>query len=674
MKVQGSLFNQRILFTVLFIFGVGVFALDSEPLKEPTSIIPEKRTFQLSSKINPCDDFHGYVCSDVEKGFKLRDDRSAHTFAFDDSDERILEIKKTFFKNINNEKKLSKRSLQMKDYYQACMNEKNAADEERKLVQQLKSDILKIKTIQDYIDLNKKNMMNEKWSFIGYEITPNIDNPLIYDITFDIGFMFLPEHSYYENKELTEAFAQLIAEFFKTIYPEEDTQKLLERARAVIAFENRFKETYPMPAAFRQRYTQPRYVDRQKYLEKTKTFGLDDFFKKYVPKKTLVRDFIPESIEFAMKELKSENLQVLKDMYVYRNARGFMDDAYPELYKKRMEFSHKYLGGSLTRPERQERCTMSVMGAFNRELDLEILPRLFPSFPEDKMKQVAQKIRESILAGIENNQWLSPESKKGALEKIKNAKLQLIQPKTDKEWDFKPIQKYSSTHPFQNSKLLTELGHKRSLEKLRKGVNQEAWGMGPLTVNAYYSPDKNKFVLPIGILQYPFFVPEGDIVENLGAVGSVIGHELGHAIDDEGSKFNASGQLKQWMSEADVMTFRKKGEKMIQQFSKIGHNGQLTLGENVADLVGLTFGYRAAFPDGKGSLDDKKKFYISYARLWCGVVREKTKEMWLKTDPHSLGSARINEQMKHQAGFQEAFQCKSKNKLYLPESERVQIW
>jgi putative endopeptidase len=222
------------------------------------------------------------------------------------------------------------------------------------------------------------------------------------------------------------------------------------------------------------------------------------------------------------------------------------------------------------------------------------------------------------------------------------------------------------------------LSHKRTLDKLRKGVNIHAWGMGPLTVNAYYDPTKNKFVMPIGILQYPFFVPEGDIIENLGAVGAVVGHELGHAIDDEGSKFNAEGKLKQWMTDDDVKKFKLRGEKMAEQFSKIGHNGQLTLGENVADLVGLTFAYNAAFPANlsikKENTEDKRKFFVAYARLWCDVMRDKRKEMQLKTDPHSLGYARINEQMKHQSGFQEAYSCKKGDKLYLDPKERIQIW
>jgi len=674
-------FSRVTFLIVLFLSPLALNAQEQSTQKQsessqvgPSSAIPDKREFPLSQSVNPCDDFHAYVCDQALSGFKLRDDRSMHTFAFNDSSERILEKKKSFFLNIDSEKKLAPRALQMKDYYKACMNEKSSVKEEKQLVTDLKKDIAQVKTLKDFIELNIKNMTNEKWSFIGYDITPNIDNPKIYDITFDLGLMFLPEHSYYDNAELLVGFRDLMADFFNTIYPEGNKEDHLKRAQAIIDFEKKFKDSYPYPAEFRQRYTQPRYVTREEFFKRTDAIGLEKFFNQYIPKSTLIRDFIPESFAFVRKELTPANLQVLKDMYVYRSARGFMDDAYPELYKKRMEFSHKFLGGPLTRPERQERCTMSVMGAFGRELDQEMLPRLFPNFPKEKMVLVAQKVRQSILDGIRANTWLSEESKKGALAKIEKAKLQIIQPMTDKEWDFKPIQKYSSDRPYENGKRLALLIQKRTFEKLRKGVNQDAWGMGPLTVNAYYSPDMNKFVMPIGILQYPFFVPEGDVTENLGAVGSIVSHELGHAIDDEGSKFDSDGKLKQWMTEEDVKKFQARGQKMVNQFNKIGHNGELTLGENVADLVGLSFSYNAAFPQGKGAIEDKKKFFVAYARVWCGTMREKTREMLLKTDPHSLGEARINEQVKHQPGFYEAYQCTRKNKLYLPESERIQIW
>ncbi|AZZ37519.1 M13 family peptidase [Bdellovibrio sp. qaytius] len=676
MKIKSSTIGIGVILSALTIIPIAYAANTNEHAKDvvPSSEIPEKREYPLNDKANPCDDFHKYVCSNVEASFKLREDRSAHYFAFEDSDERLLEKKKTFFKNINDEKKLSPRSLQMKQYYMACMNEASSAAEEKELVAGLRTDLDKLKSIEDYIKFNKENMLNEKWGFVGYDLGPNIDDPKIYDLMFDLNVMFLPEHSYYDNKELMTAYRDLVTEFFMAVYPEGNKDEFKKRAQAMIDFETRFKATYPMPAEFRKRWTEPRYVTREEFLKRTSAIGLDDFISKNIPKKTLIRDFIPESFEFMQKELKNENLQVLKDMYFFRSARGYMDDAYPELFKKRMEFSHKFLGGAPSRPDRQERCTTSVMGSFNRELDLEMLPRLFPHFPKEKMRTVAEGVRKSIIDGLKANSWLSAQGKKGAIAKIERAKLQLIQPYTDKEWDFKAIQKYSEDKPYYNGKLLALQGHAKNLKRFKEGVNQDAWGMGPLTVNAYYSADKNKFVMPIGILQYPFFVPEGDVIENLGAVGAVVAHELGHAIDDEGSKFDDKGRLKQWMTDADVNTFKERGQRMVEQFNKIGHNGELTLGENTADLVGLTFAYKAAFPKGVGSVEDKKKFFVAFGRLWCGVARDKMKEMLLKTDPHSLGYARINEQVKHQPGFAEAFSCKENNKLFLNEKDRIQIW
>jgi putative endopeptidase len=643
-----------------------------------SSEIPEKRSFDLDLTINPCDDFHAYVCSKAENSFQLREDRSSHIFAFSDSSERILESKKSFFKNIDSEKKLKPRTEQMRAFYKACMNESVSIVEEKRLVGELMKEVDQIKSIDQFIELNTKNLVEPKWSVIGFSIDANIDNPLIYDVYFDLNIMYLPEHSYYENADLLAAYNQLIVEFFKELKIPGTDKELAARAQAMIDYEKAFVKTYPYPAEFRQRWTQPRQVTRDDFFKLVLPFDFKPFFAKNIPKNTKIRDFIPESWNFFTANSRSEDLAVLKDMYIFRNARTYMDDAYPELYKKRQAFAHKFLGGSPVRPDRQERCTSSVMGSFNRELDMELQSRLFPHFPEQKMRVVAEKIRKSILQGLKENSWLSPEGKKMALEKIRTAKLQLISPKTAKEWDFKPIAKYSETSSYENSLKLHEIGMKRVFEKLRSGVNQQAWGMGPLTVNAYYSPDKNKFVMPIGILQFPFFAADGDVIENLGAVGAVVGHELGHSIDDQGSKFDSGGRLKQWMTDADLKNFSSRSLKMIEQFNKIGHNGQLTLGENVGDLVGLTFAYNAAFPADLKSKEDqtenKKKFFTAYARVWCGVMRDKTIERQLKTDPHSLGYARINEQVKHQRGFQEAYKCNSQNKLFLAPDDQIKIW
>ncbi len=257
---------------------------------------------------------------------------------------------------------------------------------------------------------------------------------------------------------------------------------------------------------------------------------------------------------------------------------------------------------------------------------------------------------------------------------MSKAKLQLVKPRNDEEWYFNPEVAYDPKKPLENMVKLDEALTERMFKELPEPRNRNRWGMGPLTVNAYYSPPDNKFVMPIGILQYPFYDPNLPVEVNLGAVGAVIGHELGHGIDDQGAKYDAEGKLRQWMSDTDIKNFQKRGRNFIEQFNKIGHNGELTLGENIGDLTGVTFAYNAAFPAGKGKVEDKQKFFLQYARVWCGVELPKYSERLLKVDPHSRGWARVNQQVKNQKAFAEAFSCKKGDAMVLPDDQIVRIW
>jgi len=260
---------------------------------------------------------------------------------------------------------------------------------------------------------------------------------------------------------------------------------------------------------------------------------------------------------------------------------------------------------------------------------------------------------------------------------MQSAKLQLVKPMTDEEWDFNPPADYSPTKPYENQRLLRHNLIRKKLNELKTKRNRDRWDMGPLTVNAYYSPPDNKFVMPIGILQYPFYDPALPDETNLGAVGAVMGHELGHGIDDKGSLYDYKGRLIQWLTNKDLKEFHRRGGKLVDQFNAAGFNGELTLGENIGDLTGVTFAYHAAFPktaDASQNLEGKRNFFLEYGRLWCTVMRPKFKELLLKVDSHSAGPARVNEQVKHQDGFAEAYSCKPGDKLYLPPGERVRIW
>ena len=642
--------------------------------KGPSSEIPDKREFPLSTTANPCDDFHKYVCENVEASFKLRPDRSSHTFAFADSRERILNIKKKFMSELPTRQGLDERGAQLRDFYMACMDKKDRAVAEKSEVKKLQKDLNSIESAEDLITYaNNQTPRGMMSPFVMMGGNNNLDNPKKVDIFLGSRLMNLPDHKYYEQADLMADYKKLLVSFFKNIDPKIKAADAEKRAQGLIDMEKEYIKTYPVASVRRERWSERHISTQEEILKKYPNLKLDMLMKK-APKDAVVSTPIPESFVFLNDEITKRPLQTWKDVILVRNLSDIMDDAYPKFFQQNFDFEKKYFGGPETRPDRQERCTDLTEDHFPKEVDSILIDQVFPNFDEKKVQAVAEDIRASIIKGLENNKWLTSDGRKGAIAKIKTARLQLVKPHTDKEWDFMPIRKYTKTDAIVNMKLFREAAFAKTVKELGEPANLDAWGMGPLTVNAYYSQAENKFVLPMGILQYPFYDKDGSVIENLGAVGAVTGHELGHSIDDNGAKYDNEGRLKQWMAEKDIDNFNSRQARLVKQFNEAGHDGKLTLGENTADLVGVTFAYNAAFPGGKGSVEDKKKFFVAYGRVWCTVIRPDYDKLMRKVDPHSAGWARINEQVKQQPAFAETFQCKAGDKMTLPDSERVQIW
>ncbi len=646
-----------------------VFVSGFASKKKASSAIPEKRDFPVNQSLSPCQNFFNYACSEAISGFELREDRSRHIFSFSDSHERVLEAKKKFLLSLPEKKELSPRAQTLSHVFQACMNEKSSAAEEKERVGQLLSEVASIQTHEEFQKFLFHKMQNAEFSFVDWGATSNLDDSDWDDVYFLADLQTLPEKTYYEKPEVLADLQALAQAMFEAA----GLHGAPERAKAVVAFEKEFSKSYPAPAEMRELFNTKSSTTREKVLKEYPAFQMAGFFEK-LPKRTRLKNLTPQNYAWVNQALTREPLETLKNVYLFRALPAYMDDAYPEYFKQAFEFNKKHLGGPNVRPVRQERCTMYVMDHFTKEIDAELLPIFFPSFPEEKLIALVEKVRASIIRGIETNQWLSPQSKKAAVNKIRVARLQLVKPRNDKEWDFTPPAQYSPDRRYANNHLLEKNLQEKTLRELAQKRDRNRWEMGPLTVNAYYSPSDNKFVLPIGILQYPFYDPQLPDSTNLGAVGMVVGHELGHGVDDHGARYDATGRMIQWMSKKDLKEFEKRGQRLVAQFDKAGHNGKLTLGENIGDLVGITFAYQAAFPADKGTLKEKQDFFLQYARTWCGVVRPKMREMLLKTDPHSAIDARVNEQVKHQPGFEQAFACKAGDPMILPQKDRVQIW
>ena len=280
--------------------------------------------------------------------------------------------------------------------------------------------------------------------------------------------------------------------------------------------------------------------------------------------------------------------------------------------------------------------------------------------------------------------WMTPETKKRAMEKLSKIRTKIGY--TEKWRDYSKLE-IEPDDLIGNLMRSAHIEHFRNIDKLGKPVDQTEWGMTPQTVNAYYRPSMNEIVFPAAILQPPFFNAEAEDAVNYGGIGSVIGHEISHAFDDQGSKYDGEGNLKNWWTEKDRAAFTKLTRKLIDQYAEYSPldgkrvNGQLTLGENIADLSGMSIAYKAY----KLSLDGEKspvidgwtgeqRFFLGWGQVWRRKYRDAEMIRRLLTDPHSPSEYRANGPVINMDEFYDAFDVKQGDRMYKPKSERIKIW
>lgn len=635
------------------------------------SPVPDKREFPLSTSIGACDDFYGHVCSEALNAFQLPGNRSKWTLSLNDNAERLLQAKKNYFALLEQGyRPKTKRAAQVSDYYLGCMNEGASRREEQEFVKAELDAVSAIRTREQLSDLLGQRYNSPDYTFVEFGPVANQDDPNYFDVVIELGDLTLPEKSYYDDAAAVADLQKLAEAFFRAVNLDHPEQRALD----VVNYEKELAKVTPTPAEQRQRITENRYRDRASFLKEYPGLALNKIFS-LIPASTKARDRFPETMKFTSDSVTNMPLEQLKNYFLFKSLYGSIDDSNPEYFQVLYGFAQRQLGSPKVRPDRQERCTKAAQGAFGMELDAEMVPILFPNFPADRMEKTAERVRASIVKGLEKNTWLSDSARAEAIKKISKAYLMLVQPKREIDWHFLPIMKYDANKPITNSKRLQQAKIDRSLKELKEKRNRQQWSMSPLTVNAYYSPSDNKFVLPMGILQYPVFDTKMTDIENLGAIGVVVGHELGHGIDDSGSKYDYQGRIRDWKTAEDKKQFDERTQKFIDLYNSLGHDGKLTLGENIGDHEGVTFAFDAAFPNvEKAKPEAVRNFFYAYARLWCYKALPESDKNQLKTDPHSLGWARINGQVIQNDGFQNAFACQPGQKMYVAPADRIRVW
>lgn len=311
--------------------------------------------------------------------------------------------------------------------------------------------------------------------------------------------------------------------------------------------------------------------------------------------------------------------------------------------------------------------------------------KYFPESSKTRMVELVNNLKVALGEHIESLTWMSGETKAKALDKLNAIGVKIGYP--DKWKDYSEINVDPNKYYWENVKAASLFHTKDSNKKCGKLVDKSEWHMTPQTVNAYYSPSSNEICFPAGILQAPFFSPDVLDADNYGAIGVVIGHEMTHGFDDNGRKFNKEGNMIDWWTEEDAKKFNELADKLVAQFDSIvvlgdqHANGRLTLGENIADQGGLRIAYSAYLKtqeakEGKtvNGFTPAQRFYLSYANVWAGNIRDAEILRRTKTDEHSLGKWRVNATLKNIAPFYDAFGIKEGDAMFLAPAKRVIIW
>jgi len=310
--------------------------------------------------------------------------------------------------------------------------------------------------------------------------------------------------------------------------------------------------------------------------------------------------------------------------------------------------------------------------------------KYFPPESKARMQALVQNLIAAYRSSIETLDWMGPDTKKAAQEKLNKLMLKIGYP--DKWRDYGKLT-FAKDDLLGNVERASEFEYQRNVAKLGQPIDRSEWEMTPQTVNAYYNPEMNEIVFPAAILQPPFFNVKADDAVNYGGIGAVIGHEISHGFDDQGSQYDADGNLRDWFTKDDHDKFKAKTQALVTQYSTYEPvpgfhvNGELTLGENIADNSGLAIAYKAykISLNGKDAplidgLTGPQRLFAGWAQVWRGKVRENEAVVRIKSDPHSPPAVRGDAPLVNQPGFYDAFGLKEGDKMYLPPEQRVSIW
>jgi len=651
--------------------------------EELTSGINKKN---MDTKVNPGDNFANYVNGTWYKTTKIPADKASYG-AFDllyDQSQKdvkaiIEEAAKSNAANGSDEQKIG-------DYYASFMNRK---ERDAKGVTPIQDEIKTIDAIANYNDLATFfGTANRTGISIPFNISVYTDfkDPTKYILITWQGGLGLPEREYYLSTDAKMAdIRKKYATHIEKMLQLAGIENPVENAAKILALETSFA-TYHMKKEDTR--------DTQKLYNKYATADLKTLMPDFNWAAMLTKASIEKEKNIVVTQvdyLKNLNDVIKKtpiDTWKTYLKWGLINRSASllttQLDKQNFEFYSKTLYGTEKQEEDWKRAVNTVNSGLGEVVGKVYVEKHFSPEAKERMVGMVKNLLKAYAESIKKLDWMSEATKKEALKKVDKFMIKIGYP--DKWKDYSSL-KIVKNDLYGNSQRAGAFEYQRNLNKLGKPVDRTEWGMTPQTVNAYYNPSLNEIVFPAAILQPPFFDLNADDAVNYGGIGAVIGHEIGHGFDDQGSTFDGDGVLKNWWTPADLAAFKGKTNALIAQYSSfkafpdLNVNGEFTLGENIGDLGGLSIAIKAykATLNGKEApvmdgFTGMQRVFLGWGQVWGEKTREAALRSQIAGDPHSPAKYRINGVVRNVPEFYEAFKIKTTDSLYLAPEKRVKIW
>jgi len=665
---------------------MGLTALGQGELK--SGIKPEN----LNKTVSPAEDFYEFACGGWMKNNPLPAAYSRFG-SFDqlakDNSERINNILNDLLKK-NYAKGTAERKLS--DLYKMAMDStKRNADGVAPVMPMLK-EIEACKTMNDLYNLQFKYAQYgvQEFMYMGFNADEKDSKNNILNIY--QGGLTLGQKEYYldndaPTKEIREAYKKHIVRMFKLFgFKEKEAKKKMQyimNVETAIAKVSLSRTDLRDVEANYNKMTLKEFEAKYPNVPLRKIMNAMGIKDMYFQNMIVGQPSFVAGINELLAKIKPEECKAYFEWDFITSAASYLSD---EIAEANFDFFGKTLSGSKEMQPRWRRCTSQVERQMGEALGKMYAEKYFPASSKERMAKLVKNLQIALAERIKAQDWMTPETKLAALEKLLTFYVKIGYP--DKWTDMSGLNIDANKSYYENIIECNRFWTKDNIDKkVGKPVDIDEWQMYPQTVNAYYNPTTNEICFPAGILQYPFFDPEADDAFNYGAIGVVIGHEMTHGFDDQGSHYDKDGNMTDWWVASDVENFKEKGKQYAEFFSKIkvlpdlDANGQLTLGENLADHGGLQvawYAYKNAtkgktLPEIDGFTADQR-FFLAYAGVWASNITEQAIRQQTKSDPHSLGRWRVNGALPHIDMWYKAFNVKPSDKMYIKPSERLKLW